>query len=124
MKVNFNQKFGYAPFLNRDIGFETTIPDNATEDQMIEEIVRLHRIATKAHEKLPSELQETITDFNTGQSEKIREVNLEAERVEVEIDNATSIEELDKLLDKAIIYNLKEAFTAKQCELKNKQLWK
>lgn len=52
MTAKYSKKFPYAPYLNTDIGFDMGIPDNASDEEMIEAIVRLDRVATEAFYKL------------------------------------------------------------------------
>jgi len=52
MIAKYSKKFAYAPYLNEDIGWEKTIPDNATEEEMIQAQLELNRIATEVHKRL------------------------------------------------------------------------
>lgn len=70
MIVKYSKKFPYAPYLNEDIGFDKSIPDNATEEEMIQAVIDLNRISTAAFNKMNPQLQvisgQSQTDFNTG----------------------------------------------------------
>jgi hypothetical protein len=50
--ARYSKKFAYAPYLNEDIGWEKSIPDNATEEEMIQAQLELNRIATEVHKRL------------------------------------------------------------------------
>jgi hypothetical protein len=54
--AKYSKKFAYAPYLNEDIGWDKSIPDNATEEEMIQAIIDLNRIATEAHRRMNPQL--------------------------------------------------------------------
>lgn len=57
MIAKYSKKFPYAPYLNEDIGYDISIPDNASDEEMIEAIVRLNRVATAAYYRLNPQIK-------------------------------------------------------------------
>ena len=51
MIVKYRRLYPYAPYLNEEIGYERSIPDDSTEEEMIEATSRLKEVADKCHEK-------------------------------------------------------------------------
>jgi hypothetical protein len=76
MIVKYSKKFPYAPFLNEDIGFDKSIPDNATEEEMIQAVINLNRIATEAYHRMNPSLPTLITDYNSGE-QRVQEIQIE-----------------------------------------------
>lgn len=92
MIVKYQGLFPTGPYLNEDIGFDISIPDESTEEEMIEAVLRLKRIATKAHEKAnPLSDSSGEASVTLGSNKTI---NLAHERLKEKIDDCTSQKEL------------------------------
>lgn len=120
MVVKYSKKFPYAPYLNEDIGFDISIPDNATEEEMIEAQVRLNRIATAAYHRLNPHMVTAPQPVQGQHQQPIPEINLEKERVEILIDNAENLVELLNYQKDADKYGLTGHWNSKYQNLKNK----
>lgn len=51
MRIELRKLYGYAPYLNTEAGFDTSLPDTATEEEMIAELDRLNDITDRWHRK-------------------------------------------------------------------------
>lgn len=119
MIVKYRRLYPYAPYLNEEIGYERSIPDDATEDQMIEAVVKLKEVADKAHRKINPDIQPALTDFNTGQSTASDILNPhEGIRLQKLIEESKTPDELDKLYDDAVKYGLSPTWDTKLRSLK------
>jgi hypothetical protein len=70
--AKYSKKFPYAPYLNEDIGYDISIPDNASDEEMIEAIVRLNRVATAAYYRLNPHIKPAA---HIPQGEQVRQVD-------------------------------------------------
>lgn len=117
MIVKYRRLYPYAPYLNEEIGYERSIPDDSTDEQMIEAAIKLKEIADKAHQRINPEPLPTQTDYNSGPPSVI---NLEKERVEILIDNAKSLNDIYEYAKKAEEHGLQDHYVQKLQSLQNK----
>jgi hypothetical protein len=110
MIVKYSKKFPYAPFLNEDIGFEMSIPDNSNRADMLVALSTLKEIAEKFHKDNNPQLgMDDVHTFGMGGvqmqvpiNQPIQSVDYKAkERLEILIDNAESLFELEKYKDES-----------------------
>jgi hypothetical protein len=67
MIAKYSKKFPYAPYLNEDIGYDISLPDNATDEEMIAATIRLNSIAERAFKAMNPQATIVATDFHTGE---------------------------------------------------------
>lgn len=124
MIVKYSKKFPYAPYLNEDIGFEESIMDGASEEEILAALQRLSDVALKFHKANNPQLQDEpytpfITPSTNGFEVKPPPVidRKAIERMEILIDDAKTIEELAIYKEDAEKHGLKDMW-----ESKNKML--
>ena len=126
MIVKYSKKFPYAPYLNEDIGFEIELED--TEGKPLPEAIQvtlgfLKEMAEKFHKANNQQLTDAATvdwkpnyDFTTT---PIPTVDYRAkEKLEIDIDNATTKQDLEFYVDAAEKYGLMELWNEKNNSLK------
>ena len=118
MKVILHKLFPYAPYLNEYIGFEKEIDIGV--DSPLEVIKELRVMAEQAHKErypnlYPNGNEEVVQGF---QQQPIPEIDYsKKEKTEIAIDNCTTIEELNKIMNEAFQNGLVNEFISKKKQL-------
>ncbi len=113
MIVKYRRLYPYAPYLNEEIGFEITIPDDGDP---IAEVETLKSLCDEAHKKLNPNFA-PLTDFNTGQPEAPIDPHAVL-RLQQLINGATTPEELETYYPDAEKYGLTGTWDKKLKSLK------
>jgi hypothetical protein len=77
MKVPFRKLYPYQPYLNTEVGFETSLPDNATEEEMIAELDRLNDITDRWHRKRYPEMYTPVEQVADNPAVPVRTIDKE-----------------------------------------------
>lgn len=92
MIVKYRRLYPYAPYLNEEIGFEVSIPDDGDP---IAEVETLKELCDKAHKKLNPESLPTQTDYNTGQPREIQVEKIEIGDLPTQIQSCKELKVLE-----------------------------
>lgn len=119
MIVKYSKKFPYAPYLNEDIGFEIEIPDDG--DPLME-LASLKEMAEKFHKDNNPQPGDSIEKFSVPSysfdKTSIPTVDYRAkEKLEIDIDNATTKADLEFYVEAAEKYGLMELWNEKNNSL-------
>ena len=101
MIVKYRRLYPYAPYLNEEIGFERSIPDESTDEEMIEAAIKLKEVSDKAHLRMNPDL--SPHEYGTGLVETAKEEEIVVGDLSKLITTSKSKKELEsfKLLVKA-----------------------
>lgn len=114
-RITYKKKFPTGMFLNEDIGFECSIDSNF--DEPLSVINLLRELAELSHKKQYPHLYTSNGKPITIEQVPEGVINKEAERIEIKIDNCTTVEELKLLEGDALKYNLVEQYINKKKSL-------
>lgn len=95
MIVKYRRLYPYAPYLNEEIGYEKSIPDDSTDEQMIEAAIKLKEIADKAHQRINPEPLPTQTDYHSGPTPEIQVEKIEIGDLPTQIQSCKELKVLD-----------------------------
>lgn len=116
-KVIYMQTFPTGNFSNQKLGVEIILEPGEGVEECFKAAKTAVEAAFRAMNPSPTP---SITDFNTGMQgipEPPKVINLEAERVAIQIENSTSVQELRSYGDKAVIHGLMDIYEKKLAEL-------
>lgn len=96
MIAKYRRLYPYAPYLNEEIGFERSIPDDSTDEEMIDAVIKLKAISDKAHEKINPHLSTPSAEY----SSEIKQEEIQVEKIEIgnlpnQIASCTSVKVLE-----------------------------
>jgi hypothetical protein len=127
--ITFQQTFPTGPYMNQRLGVEIELEP---EDYQHGEVKAVHdtfqfakATVENAFKAMNPEVSLAATDFNTGEQNALSAVsrapkpviNLEAERVAIQIENATDLSDLHALWDKAMEHQLNDEYQKRLKEL-------
>jgi hypothetical protein len=116
-KIFFQQTFPTGNYANVKMGIEMSLVPGV--DNVQEAFVEARTIIATAFKALNPDLTPSLSDYNTGEQAKPKEINLEAGRVEILIENASSMDELQTYWVNADKYNLRNQWHSKMEQLRD-----
>ena len=124
MIVKYSKKFPYAPFLNEDIGFEMEIPTDSKESAMLV-LKELKEMAEKFHKDNNPQLVDVTNEYKVSDVQGFQPIPSIIPTIdpraydiaEKNIDNATTIKDLEFYADIAVKYGLVEMYLNKKKQL-------
>lgn len=116
--VTYQKAFIIGPYLQEKAGFEIDIEEGETPK---EALTRAKQVADEWHKEnnphMYNNIENMIGELNQT---KAKEYNLQDEKIEIQIDNCTSVEQLGELKKSGVVLpHLMPAFMNKMKELTN-----
>lgn len=118
-KIFFEQLFPTGQYQNVKLGIEMDVSDSSPSEITSHYQYLMDKVNSAFNALFPSTTP-SITDYNTGMQgiqEPPKVINLEAERIAIQIENSTSVQELRGYGDKAVIHGLMDIYEKKLAEL-------